>query len=246
MTEHRTNQQPAEIIQAAIVGAIRERQQWHRTHGTPTPGSPDRYLNPVSKGRPVYDVSGQFMGTAPPGALRVLKAAGATPLAVYNSSGQLIGLVDPSKLQKIDVNDPDDDDDSGPAYSPEALAAQGQSVASQGQTVAKARRDIAAGLALATKVQKMAAWPGFQRVRKQAAQGTSLDAESLIRALGTLAQRARVAKGLRAVDADSLAVGTLALAKLPPAQQAVVKAKLARTTMESRHRLNAKLSDLVS
>jgi hypothetical protein len=245
-----TNQQPEELIRDAIVGAIKERQAAYRANpGAYTPGSPDRFLAPsvrVAKGTQVYDASGKLMGSVPVGKLRrVNKAAGTVPMAVYNASGQLIGLVDPAKLQAIDTND-DDDDDSGPQYSPEALAAQGRSVATQGQTVDKANRDLAAGLTVAAAVRKMAARPGFQRVQKQMAQNSPLDAEAVIRALGTLAQRARVQKGLNAVHADSLAVGTLALAKLPPAQQAVVRAKLARTTMESRRRLSGKLQDVVS
>jgi hypothetical protein len=192
--------------------------------------------------RPASKVAAVEHVTAVVEQARIQKAAGKKPrpsvVAVYDQHKVLVGVVDPDALNTIPKGSATYDS-TGAATGFVGVDGKLVLFADGGAAVKKAI-DTMVGQATTVAKQLQA-----HRVANAPTQNPPLDAEAVIRALGTLAQRARVQKGLRKVDADSLAVGTLALAKLPPAERAVVRAKLARTTAASRRRLSTKLGGLL-
>jgi hypothetical protein len=146
----RSNLQPADIIQDALIGAIKERQAAHRANPSAyTPGSPDRWLTPslrVGKSKVlVYYGNPRRPAVCSPGALyQVRKAKGDPGVACYDANGNLIGICDPDNLQPLQEGKAITAPDDAPAPSPQQAA--NDQIRQQGVDNAQVNQPVAKGL----------------------------------------------------------------------------------------------------
>jgi hypothetical protein len=156
-------------------------------------------------------------------AAAAVKKAKGDFLPVYDAQGNLVGIMDPTKLIPLSS--------AAPIGSAPKPAAPGDDIDNSGVSpVTKAWLKAAAARRAANEARAVA----------KAHSPRPLDAEALLRALGQLALRGRVAKsGARPVD--PLEAGAVVRANMTPVARQRFDAQLAKTSLASRQLVAAKL-----